>query len=74
MDTSPFLLQIGSLTYTYGRTKPTHIRAFYEGELGEPVLYVHSSGYLSITINRSNASDVLGIGQGEKVSILVRGR
>jgi|GEM_PF-2933179 S-adenosylmethionine hydrolase len=47
--------------------------AFYEGELGEPVLYVHSSGYLGITMNRSNASDALGIGQGEKVSILVRG-
>ncbi len=90
MDTLPFLLQIDSLTYTYGRTKPAQISgdvylevldhlidkqicAFYEGELGKPVLYVHSSGYLGITMNRSNASDVLGIRQGEKVSILVRG-
>ena len=49
------------------------VRAFYEGKLGEPILYVHSSGYLGITMNKSNASDVLGIGQGEKVSILARG-
>ena len=43
----------------------------YFGEVGEgrPLALINSFGYLEISVNRRNASEVLGIGRGDKIRL-----
>ena len=43
------------------------VSTFAEGNVGEAIAYVGSSGYLEIAINKGNASRTLGIGRGTAV-------
>ena len=46
------------------------VNAFYEGDLLEPVWYVHSSGFLGITMNSGNVADFLSVNYGDEVRLL----
>jgi len=43
------------------------VATFAQGNAGEPIAYLGSSGYLEIAINKGNASRTLGIGRGTPV-------
>ena len=43
------------------------VATFAQGNTGEPVAYIGSSGYVEVAINKSNASRTLGIGRGTPV-------
>ncbi|MBM4329178.1 MAG: SAM-dependent chlorinase/fluorinase [Deltaproteobacteria bacterium] len=44
-------------------------RYFGEVDEGRPLALINSFGYLEISVNRRNASEVLGIGRGDKVRL-----
>ena len=46
------------------------VNAFYEGALLEPVWYVHSSGYIGITMNSGNVADFLSVNYGDEVRLV----
>jgi S-adenosylmethionine hydrolase len=54
-------LQVG--TQAVSRMVPT----FANGNAGEPVAYVGSSGYIEIGVNKGNASRTMSIGRGTAV-------
>jgi S-adenosyl-L-methionine hydrolase (adenosine-forming) len=43
------------------------VSTFAQGNAGEPIAYVGSSGYVEIAVNKGNASRTLGIGRGTPV-------
>ena len=43
------------------------VETFAQGETGQPVAYVGSSGYLEIAVNKSSAARTLGLGRGTPV-------
>ena len=43
------------------------VSTFAQGNAGEPIAYVGSSGYVEIALNKGNASRTLGIGRGTPV-------
>ena len=46
------------------------VNAFHEGDLLDPVWYVHSSGYMGITMNSGNVADFSSVNYGDKVRLL----
>jgi len=47
------------------------VSTFAEGENGEPVGVIGSSGYLEICINKTSAARTLGVGRGAEVTVEV---
>jgi S-adenosyl-L-methionine hydrolase (adenosine-forming) len=43
------------------------VSTFAQGNAGEPIAYVGSSGYVEVAVNKGNASRTLGIGRGTPV-------
>jgi S-adenosylmethionine hydrolase len=43
------------------------VGTFAQGNAGEAIAYIGSSGYVEIAINKGNASRTLGIGRGTPV-------
>jgi S-adenosyl-L-methionine hydrolase (adenosine-forming) len=54
-------LQVGSHPVT------RMVTMFASGNAGEPVVYIGSSGYVEIAVNKGNAAKTLGIGRGAPV-------
>jgi S-adenosyl-L-methionine hydrolase (adenosine-forming) len=54
-------LQVG------GKAISRLVGTFAEGNAGEPIAYVGSSGYVEIAVNKANASKTLAIGRGTPV-------
>ena len=46
------------------------VNSFHEGDLLDPVWYVHSSGYVGITMNSGNVADFSSVNYGDKVRLL----
>jgi S-adenosylmethionine hydrolase len=61
LEKGEFNLQVGTQAVT--RLVPT----FANGDAGEAIAYIGSTGYLEIAVNKGNASKVLGIGRGAPV-------
>lgn len=58
----------GSVNLQVGTAQISRLVAtFAQGNSGEPIAYVGSSGYLEIGINKANASRTLGVGRGAPV-------
>jgi hypothetical protein len=61
-------LQDGAVKFQIGTTSVSRlVDTFAQGNDGEPVAYVGSSGYIEIGINKANASRTLALGRGAAV-------
>jgi S-adenosyl-L-methionine hydrolase (adenosine-forming) len=61
-------LQDGAVKFQIGATSVSRlVDTFAQGNDGEPVAYVGSSGYIEIAINKANASRTLALGRGATV-------
>ena len=47
------------------------VRNYAEGELGEPVLIVGSSGYVEVATNQGSAAKLLGCGVGSPAELTI---
>ena len=71
-DIAPESLQKGTAKLQVGTHAVTRlVGTFAQGNAGEAIAYIGSSGYLEIAVNKGNASKTLGIGRGAVV-ILAR--
>jgi S-adenosyl-L-methionine hydrolase (adenosine-forming) len=60
----------GSLNLQVGTMQVSRlVSTFAQGNSGEPIAYIGSSGYVEIAINKGNASRTLGIGRGTPVTL-----
>jgi S-adenosyl-L-methionine hydrolase (adenosine-forming) len=61
-------LQDGKVKFQIGTAAVSRlVETFAQGNDGEPVAYVGSSGYIEIAVNKSNASRALALGRGAPV-------
>ena len=49
-----------------------YARRFSAVPKGEPLLLVAGGGYLEISVNQGNAAEHLGLGKGDKVTLLIK--
>jgi len=67
-DFSPESLERGAVNLQVGNQAVTRlVPTFAQGNAGEAVAYVGSSGYVEIAVNKGNASKTLAIGRGTPV-------
>jgi S-adenosyl-L-methionine hydrolase (adenosine-forming) len=67
-DLSPEAVEKGEVRLQAGSHPVTRmVTVFADGNAGEPVAYIGSSGYVEIAVNKGNASKTLGIGRGTPV-------
>jgi len=61
-------LKNGAVNFQIGTTAVTRlVDTFAQGNEGEPVAYIGSSGYIEIAVNKANASRTLALGRGAAV-------
>jgi len=61
-------LKDGAVNFQIGTTAVTRlVDTFAQGNEGEPVAYIGSSGYIEIAVNKANASRTLALGRGAAV-------
>jgi len=61
-------LKNGAVNFQIGTTAVTRfVDTFAQGNDGEPVAYIGSSGYIEIAVNKANASRTLALGRGASV-------
>jgi S-adenosyl-L-methionine hydrolase (adenosine-forming) len=61
-------LKDGAVKFQVGATAVTRlVDTFAQGNEGEPVAYIGSSGYIEIAVNKANASRTLALGRGAAV-------
>lgn len=69
-DLSPETLEKGELSLQVGGHPITRlVPTFANGNAGEAIAFIGSSGYLEIGVNRGNAAKTLGIGRGTPVML-----
>jgi hypothetical protein len=67
-DLSPEILEKGELSLQVGSHAVTRlVPTFANGNTGEAIAFIGSSGYLEIGVNKGNAAKTLGIGRGAPV-------
>jgi S-adenosyl-L-methionine hydrolase (adenosine-forming) len=67
-DLSPEILEKGALSLQVGSHAITRlVPTFANGNAGEAIAFIGSSGYLEIGVNKGNAAKTLGIGRGAPV-------
>ena len=67
-DLSPSALEKGEINLQVGNHSVARlVQTFANGNAGEPVAYVGSSGYIEVGVNKGSASRTLGIGRGAPV-------
>jgi S-adenosyl-L-methionine hydrolase (adenosine-forming) len=67
-DLTPESLEKGQLNIQVGNQPVTRlVPTFAQGNAGEAIAYIGSSGYLEIAVNKGNAARTLGIGRGTPV-------
>jgi S-adenosylmethionine hydrolase len=72
-DLPPESLEKGEINLQVGNQAVTRlVPTFANGNNGEAVAYVGSSGYLEIAVNRGSASKALGIGRGAAVLLATK--
>ena len=72
-DLSPEMLEKGELSLQVGSHAITRlVPTFANGNTGEAIAFIGSSGYLEIGVNKGNAAKTLGIGRGAPV-LLTKG-
>ncbi len=72
-DLSPESLEKGEINLQVGNQAVTRlVPTFANGNNGEAVAYVGSSGYLEIAVNKGSASKALGIGRGAAVLLATK--
>jgi S-adenosylmethionine hydrolase len=61
-------LKNGAVNFQIGTTAVTRlVDTFAQGNEGEPVAYIGSSGYIEIAVNKANASRTLALGRGAAI-------
>ena len=67
-DLPPQASENGAVNFQVGTQSVSRlVSTFAQGNSGEPIAYVGSSGYLEIAVNKGNAARTLGIGRGTPV-------
>lgn len=61
-------LKDGAVKFQVGTTAVTRlVDTFAQGNEGEPIAYIGSSGYIEVAVNKANASRTLALGRGAAV-------